>query len=861
MAHKYGESLDVGALLRKEAETEKKEHVLVQEPKKEDPPKQDQEPRWFAKHETKILLTILIIISAFLLSQPASLSQIDKSIRDAVIAQYYQKAIAEIEQKNLFLDQQTKLSRADKKLYEFMQSNVFEKSVEQTTEKYKAFYRDNEGQTFLYSADPYYFFRLANNIIDYEMLGDVVGKGGESRDSLRFFPFGDVPSENILPYSLAYFYRILRLVNPATSLLTTTFYFPVVTGVFSVVVMFFIARRLTNTGCSFLTAFLFAIHPVFLFWNYAGYTDTHLLAMLASLITLALFVYTFHPASSEKQHILSGSLLLCALVFILFYSALIWRGMLFVVVVINVFLIILLIITVLQKKKEKKRRYLLVLCIVISILCYLLFYQVDSSARDSISFMLNINPPKELFPTSFGVITELEGAKTLGRFINAFGGRLGALFVVVFFYELFVVVKNVKSEKDPLINLFPFVWFSLLAVPAFLSTRFMFFALPPFVLIIGKAVYRIDHWVEKGCLITKLKINPTYKKLISILICCSILLFLVNPDIFTSKTKLPLVTQSFQETAEFIKTHSSKAAVIATDWDLGYAWGALSNRATFFDGGLFRTPRNYWMSRLFSANNENVSINILGLLLCGRDYDAGLFKYWIADREKEREFNEFLKKSNKAFRENTKKSMDVSLECDMNKELFVVVSEDMLYQSHIHEYNSQWNFRAADMRNNIRGLSEGRAIELLKSKHNLSDDDAYQAYYDAKSFKEEFPTKHVDRMSECQELNNQLVCDNSFVVDFKTWNAFSNQGQPQLLMFVKDGKKRIVKYPKSPVNFSMVVYAVGDGYKSILVDTDLTQTMLVRMFIGEKFENFEHVFTSQERPKRIVVYKMKQDKK
>ena len=72
---------------------------------------------------------------------------------------------------------------------------------------------------------------------------------------------------------------------------------------------------------------------------------------------------------------------------------------------------------------------------------------------------------------------------------------------------------------------------------------------------------------------------------------------------------------------------------------------------------------------------------------------------------------------------------------------------------------------------------------------------------------------------------------------------------------------KVVNYGKSPVQFSIVVFYSGGDYKSFFIDSSLADKMVVRMFAGDTFDNFEKVFVSNETPKRIVVYKMKMPKK
>ncbi|MBI4141044.1 hypothetical protein HY485_04370 [Candidatus Woesearchaeota archaeon] len=807
---RYGQSLDVGKLLSSEDGVDATPKP-VEEVKAHNSVSPTIVTKFLDVHLSRILLAVLIILSMAVLVQPQNLERIDVSVQNSLVAQLKQQVLADVVKEFPDASAQQKLALVEKKLLEIVHRPEFEQNVNALSAQYKSFYRDKNGQTFLYSADPYYYFRLARNLVEHGSLTD-----GNEKDVLRSYPFGDIVSPNVFPYVLFYFFKIVNFV----SLATATFYFPVFAGVLSVLLVFFIAKRVSGLYDAFLSALVFSIHPTFLFWNYAGYADTQVVAMAVSLASVLLFLYGID--FSHKIRALFSWLVLFAL---LNYAKFVWSGLFFVPLLI-IFVCAAFAVIWLLRKACLERKYVFILGILVIIIASgYLVYHVTSEYRERISIMLNIAQVNEVFPTSFSSITELEGAKTIGRFVAALGG---GLLVVLVLIELLFFVRSLK-DKIEVTTLLPWVWLVLFVVPAFLSARFLFFVTPPLALIAGRAFARIgvlfDNLVSS---VLRLKLSFAAVKLSSLLFAVIIVFVIVNPSPFVAKTKLPLVTKSLVDAAEFVRVNSKSDAVIASWWDLGYAWQAFSRRATFFDGGLFKTPRGYWTARALLSNNESVSSGVLKMMNCGDDIYFG---------------NGIVPQS--------------YVLCNKTNSVFIVITEPMLYQLHLYDYYVKWDFNAARLRQEIRGMSFDNATAFLQSTYNFSEDDAVEAYYTAKSFEDVVPEKHVGEIGHCRQNNATIFCSDGLIVDVKSMNATIEGVFPKSLVFVSGGKRTVVSFKNSKEKFSAVVYQSGSEYRSVLMDADLTDALIVRMFTGEKLSSFEQVFVSDDAPNRVVVYKIK----
>ncbi len=816
MDTRYGQSLDVGKLLGTESSVENNPPVIkeIKEEKQHSVPPTDF-VRWFDKNIFRIVLVFLVIFSIAVLVQPKNLDRIDSSVRNSLIAQYEQQAIAGVLKEFSDASAEQKRVLVDKRVYELTSRPEFEQNINVLSAQYKSFYRDNNGQTFLYSADPYYYFRLARNLVEHNSL-----TGTGEKDVLRFFPFGDVTVGNVFPFVLFYFFKTINMIFPFVSLLTATFYFPVVAGVISVLLVFLIGQKISGFNAGFFSALVFLLHPVFLFWNYAGYADTQVLALTFSLAGILLFLY-----GVDFSHKFRAFFSWIVLFMLWKYADFVWSGLFFVPVLFILVGEFFVIIWFVQRALVSRKFVFLFGILLVFVFTAWFVYSISEDYRGRALVMLNLVPVSEVFPTAFSSITELEGAGTFGRFVVALGGYL---FVFLVFVELWFFVRSFKSKIEMKL-LLPWVWLLLFIVPAFLSSRFLFFLLPPFVLIAGRTFTRVGFLFEKFVsFILKLKLSSSAVKLLSLIAVSVLIFFVVNPSPFVAKTKLPLVTQSFVDSAEFIRSHSRNDAVIATAFDLGYAWQAFSRRATFFDGGLFKTPREYWLANALMSTDENKSLRVFKSMNCGDDI------YWA--------YGKFPEKY---------------VYCSKTNDVFVAITESMLYQMHLFDYYVNWDFDAARLRQEIRGRSFDNATAFLQSAYNFSEDDAVEAYYSAKSFEEDIPAKHVGEISHCRADNATILCNDGLIIDTKSLSVKIEGRSPKSLVFVKGGKRTVVVFNNSDETFSAVVYQSGSEYRSVLMDAELTNTFLVRLFSGEKLNYFEPVFISGEKPYRVVVYKMK----
>lgn len=154
-------------------------------------------------------------------------------------------------------------------------------------------------ERYLLEYDPYRYLRQAKLI---------VGNGGlPERDMMRYVPLGrDLKRQlSLNSYTIAYFYKLLRLFSPSTTVEQAAIYFPVVCFVFILLAFFLLTTKLLGKYAALLAATLFAVVPGVLYRTSAGFADRDALSLLQILIAFYFYLSAWKTTSIRKGIIFS----------------------------------------------------------------------------------------------------------------------------------------------------------------------------------------------------------------------------------------------------------------------------------------------------------------------------------------------------------------------------------------------------------------------------------------------------------------------------------------------------------------------------------------------------------------------------
>lgn len=138
-------------------------------------------------------------------------------------------------------------------------------------------------KTFLIGLDPYYYFRLAQEVL-------VTGSYSLF-DTMRVFPFGKQTLFNFFPYFLAYWNKFLNIFGDFSLEYSNILYNPAATAL-SLVFLFLFLKNVFDKRVAIIAALLLIVSPAYLFRTIAGFADHEALFMLLMFLGLWLFSET-----------------------------------------------------------------------------------------------------------------------------------------------------------------------------------------------------------------------------------------------------------------------------------------------------------------------------------------------------------------------------------------------------------------------------------------------------------------------------------------------------------------------------------------------------------------------------------------
>lgn len=161
--------------------------------------------------------------------------------------------------------------------------------------------------------DPWLQFYAADFIADSVLEGGPLGVLDffDWHSSITWYPEGvDMGTVYFpgVPMAGAFFYLGLLALGLDVGLETAVIYFPIVTGVLSVVFAYLLGRRLGGEVVGMLGAFFFSVSPAFMARSGLGWFDTETMGMLAMLAALYFFVEAMSPRRGVRGRYVFASL-------------------------------------------------------------------------------------------------------------------------------------------------------------------------------------------------------------------------------------------------------------------------------------------------------------------------------------------------------------------------------------------------------------------------------------------------------------------------------------------------------------------------------------------------------------------------
>ncbi len=149
--------------------------------------------------------------------------------------------------------------------------------------------------------DPFVFLRYAQYIVDHGKLMLV--------DTMRNVPLGleTAKTNPLLSYTIAYLYKIIKVFIPSITVANVDILYPVIFFVPTLIIFFFLVKRLFNSKVALLSTAFLAVIPTFLFRTMAGFSDKESLGIFLMFLSIYLYIVAWQ-SKKTKIAVLFGAL-------------------------------------------------------------------------------------------------------------------------------------------------------------------------------------------------------------------------------------------------------------------------------------------------------------------------------------------------------------------------------------------------------------------------------------------------------------------------------------------------------------------------------------------------------------------------
>ncbi len=846
------------------------------------------------------LLCILIAMSfsVFMRIQPAYLpitdDWADNSIENYVKSQVETK----INQQYPNLPSENKQSLITAEMQNVMkqQEDQLVQQKEALSQQYKAKMQDEDGRTYLLAIDPYYWYGLAKNKIEYGHYGNKINEEGKSVYTLRNGRIGKkVTSFLVNPAAMVIIYRIMHLFNPSLDLMGAAFYMPLILVTLTIIPIFFVTRKVGGNVGGLFASIIFAVNSALLSRTPAGFADSDAYNVLFPAFIAWMLIEALDAKSARAQ---KGYIALGGLFTGLFAMAWSGWGFMYDFVIATIGLMFLSYIVVYKKtlfgpeklsdgikdffkrSKVKSIITILVTYLISAALFVTLFVDFNSytsALLKPLKFMkIKDVAVKTVWPNVMTTVAEFNTVD-FSKIVTQMGGKL--LFYIAIAGIVLTVFRKDERDKIDLKHFFLLsMWFVGTAYAFTKGTRFALLMVPAFAIAFGVAigyVFKVvSEWSSR-----ELKINMELSKIMLFIVLALLLVSPVKSGNNVAKHEIPSFNDAWHDTLRGIHD-ASDDSIITSWWDFGHWFVTMGERRVTFDGG-DQGKRIHWVGRSLVTDDEEESAAILKMLNCGQEESHRKLKEYLEDDYKavmllkniimmDRSEAEQILKENGLSDAQVTEVLDLS-HCDNLIDNFYIASEDMVGKAGVWGHFGSWDFEKASMYNKVKKIkSYEEGISILKEEFNLSPEKADNYYYeiknkDADKWISPWPG-YYSSLSNCKKEDNVIFCNNGVEVNLNTMEPYINsQGgrvQPKKMAYLDSNHEFKVKEFESDIPYGIALVLNGDSYRSILMSQEQTASMFTRLFYFEGhglkyFKPFSDKTTFN--GQRILTYRMNWD--
>lgn len=754
---------------------------------------------------------------------------------------------------------------AGNKLSEYKKQNkpAVDKQVEELYARLKDKFQDDSGSTYIMELDCWHWARYTENVTRTGHPGDEVIYGRQ-RDSLMLAPLGSYMHwDRFLYYFSAYLYKFFSLFKQLP-LSTFLFYLPLVFSAVFIAVLYLFTYRLSGVLGALLACLFAGLSPAFISRSCAGWFDKDILNLIFPVLIAWTYLVAFETKSLRQR--------LLRLAFSSFWVGIFcfnWTHWWFVFLLILVYEVIWLLYLNCRHFYGKQENTALFKQHLVSALLFTgfsFFWIFVFAGKEPLLALFNyvrqaliLNKPlaSSIWPNVYFTVGEL-GKINFSRAADSLGGKwlfllslfsLLALFGRALFDRRFFGFKREAA-------IIMFIWLVPMCFAISRGQRFIVFLLIPLGVALGWVINDVYLYIRRK--------NRMLSLIFTALILALTGNILINNAYKSASTMYPLIDDAWYKTLNLVKEKTPPETVLNSWWDFGDWFKVIARRKVIFDGQSQDTPQAYWMAKALLSNNENESIAILRML-----NNAGNRAFETIDEQiKDPLRSELLLEA--ALTAAPEKAKIMLLEyLPVNKAQEVmrilfstsgracfIVDNTMVSKMPMISYLGNWNFAKVYIAQNFHKQEKGQIIGWLK---NLGwDEQDLQRFYQeifllsGKNLDEWFSQRlqFYSGLAGGWEENGVIYFENGFIYSPKGKSIIrSNTGQVPLSLFIASENNFLeIPIPNANAGFSALIFDTAEGYKCILLDRQLANSLFMRLYFlkGRGLKHFQPFTDAQQ---------------
>ncbi|MBI4141968.1 hypothetical protein HY484_03530, partial [Candidatus Woesearchaeota archaeon] len=791
----------------------------------------------------------------------------EKAANDIVYDSFYRKFYTALTKQQPNLPEQTKEEIIRKNLDTIFDTDPLilnEKAKISAAVKNEYQYITNGRKyTYLHDIDTYYYLRRADNVLKRGHAGDTI-KNGIPWDNHATAPMGSNVSIELHPYTIAYLHRTLSIFNPATTLMQSAGYFPIITTILTLITLFFIGKSLSNNLGGLVTATLFSLNYAVFTKTAWGMADTDAYNILFPTALIYFFLKAFTNQQKKLLSIIISGIILGLYAFT-------WAGWWYTAYIVVATILISLITHIISKNQENVNKtkivftHLTILLIFILFSSFILTYVLSykqyaefdfgkgfTSLKDQIkgpfSFSkIDTATRLDLWPNVYTTVAELQ-APNINKIIDFSGGTIFLILAVI---GIFLLIKNNKPTNT---QFFYGIFLTLTILAGLYASlkgqRFILLLIAPLTIATGHTImWAYAHLTYN----TTSKIRHTF----GIIFLLIILITLTNGQQEKIQTwlenEVPKMNDAWWNALTQIKEKSDKNAIITSWWDFGHQFSYIADRAVTFDGASQNTPMAHWVGKALSTNNEQEAIGILRMLACGSNkaYDVLIEKHNYNLFEAHDLLNNLflINKKDEAQKYLSKQQINNPEEvlqythCNPPENYFIT-SEDMSKKAGVWSHFGNWDFKKAYLWNVLKNKPIEEAVQILTTNLSYNEQEARELYekvnillYEDEATYWIGPPWTYSTARACEQKGEQLTCGGFLAFNTETKETIIKHANGETkpansVAFVDDKTEKFTVKTNEDAEtaLSAIIFQDGTGtYYGIGASKELTNSMFTRL--------------------------------